>query len=85
MIYKHIKLWRFGNTWYVKHLGASTSVSRRWISAGEFDKLSLTLLDLKGGWTKESWVGRLRHIAYAGGWKKSVTHWGQADRQKGVL
>jgi hypothetical protein len=31
---------------------------------------------LKGAWTKERWGGRLRHIAYAGGWKKFDPLWG---------
>jgi radical SAM superfamily enzyme YgiQ (UPF0313 family) len=39
---------------------------------------------LKGGWTKESWAGRLRHIAYAGGWKKFEPMWDWVIRARRV-
>jgi radical SAM superfamily enzyme YgiQ (UPF0313 family) len=29
----------------------------------------------KGAWTKEGYAGRLRHLAYAGGWKKAEPLW----------
>jgi radical SAM superfamily enzyme YgiQ (UPF0313 family) len=30
---------------------------------------------LRGAWSKERWAERLRHVAYAGGWKKLDTWW----------
>lgn len=30
---------------------------------------------LRAAWTKEHWTGRLRHLAYAGGWKKLEGLW----------
>lgn len=30
---------------------------------------------LRGAWTKEAWAGRLRHAAYAAGWKKFEPLW----------
>jgi radical SAM superfamily enzyme YgiQ (UPF0313 family) len=30
---------------------------------------------LQGAWTKPDWTGRLRHLAYAGGWKKFEPVW----------
>jgi hypothetical protein len=39
---------------------------------------------LKGGSTKEDWAGRLRHIAYAGGWKKFEPMWDWVIRAKRV-
>jgi hypothetical protein len=29
----------------------------------------------RGAWTQERWVERLRHVAYAGGWKKFEPMW----------
>jgi hypothetical protein len=29
----------------------------------------------QGAWTQEKWGGRLRHVAYAGGWKKFEPMW----------
>ena len=29
----------------------------------------------RGAWTQESWADRLRHVAYAGGWKKFESMW----------
>ncbi len=37
---------------------------------------------LKGAWTKETWAGRLRHLAYAGGWKKFEPLWDFVIRAK---
>jgi radical SAM superfamily enzyme YgiQ (UPF0313 family) len=36
----------------------------------------------KGAWTKEAWAGRLRHLAYAGGWKKFEPLWDFVIRAK---
>ncbi len=30
---------------------------------------------VRGAWTKPNWAGRLRHLAYAGGWKKFEPFW----------
>ena len=38
----------------------------------------------KGAATKTDWAGRLRHMAYAGGWKKFEPMWDWAIRAKGV-
>jgi hypothetical protein len=37
---------------------------------------------LKGAWTKESSFGKLRHLAYAGGWKKFEPLWDWVIRAK---
>jgi radical SAM superfamily enzyme YgiQ (UPF0313 family) len=37
---------------------------------------------LKGAWAKEAWPERLRHIAYAGGWKKLEPLWDAIIRAK---
>jgi radical SAM superfamily enzyme YgiQ (UPF0313 family) len=39
---------------------------------------------LRGAWTKESAAGKLRHIAYAGGWKKFEPMWNWVIRAKRV-
>ncbi|MEN6520604.1 MAG: radical SAM protein [Armatimonadota bacterium] len=39
---------------------------------------------LKGAWTKTEWVNRLRHVAYAGGWKKMEWFWDIVVRAKQV-
>jgi len=39
---------------------------------------------LKGAWQKESWPGRLRHFAYAAGWKKFEFLWNFVIRTKQV-
>lgn len=39
---------------------------------------------LRGAWAKEDWSGRLRHIAYAGGWKKFEPLWDWVIRAKRV-
>ena len=39
---------------------------------------------LRGAWTKEDLAGRLRHIAYAGGWKKLEPLWVWVIRAKRV-
>ena len=39
---------------------------------------------LRGAWTKPSWVGRLRHLAYAGAWKKFEPVWDLIIRAKQV-
>jgi radical SAM superfamily enzyme YgiQ (UPF0313 family) len=39
---------------------------------------------LKGAWTKETIAGRLRHVAYAGGWKKLEPWWDWVIRAKRV-
>jgi radical SAM superfamily enzyme YgiQ (UPF0313 family) len=36
----------------------------------------------KGAWAKEDWLGRLRHIGYAGGWKKFEPLWDWVIRAK---
>jgi radical SAM superfamily enzyme YgiQ (UPF0313 family) len=36
----------------------------------------------RGAWTKEHWSKRLRHIAYAGGWKKFEPAWNWVIRAK---
>jgi radical SAM superfamily enzyme YgiQ (UPF0313 family) len=38
----------------------------------------------RGAWAKESWVERLRHMAYAGGWKKFEPMWDWAIRARRV-
>jgi radical SAM superfamily enzyme YgiQ (UPF0313 family) len=38
----------------------------------------------KGAWVKEGWPERLRHIAYAGGWKKLEPMWDRMIRLKRV-
>ncbi|MBN2001911.1 MAG: B12-binding domain-containing radical SAM protein [Anaerolineae bacterium] len=38
----------------------------------------------KGAWSKPDWAGRLRHIAYAGGWKKFEPLWDWVIRAKRV-
>src|SRR5581483_7910529 len=37
---------------------------------------------LRGAWTSESWYDRLRHVAYAGGWKKFEPMWDVVIRAK---
>ncbi len=37
-----------------------------------------------GAWSKPDWLGRLRHLAYAGGWKKFEPLWDAAIRLKHV-
>jgi radical SAM superfamily enzyme YgiQ (UPF0313 family) len=39
---------------------------------------------LRGAWTEESWHGKLRHVAYAGGWKKFEPMWDWVIRAKRV-
>jgi radical SAM superfamily enzyme YgiQ (UPF0313 family) len=39
---------------------------------------------LRGAWTKEEWGGKLRHLAYAGGWKKFEPLWDWVIRAKRV-
>ena len=39
---------------------------------------------LKGAWTKENAIGKLRHLAYAGGWKKFEPMWDWVIRTKRV-
>ena len=38
----------------------------------------------KGAWAKESFTGKLRHVAYAGGWKKFEPLWDWVIRAKRV-
>lgn len=38
----------------------------------------------RGAWTKPAWSGRLRHMAYAGGWKKFEPLWDWVIRAKQV-
>jgi len=38
----------------------------------------------KGAWTKPDWLGRLRHLSYAGGWKKFEPLWDWVIRAKRV-
>lgn len=38
----------------------------------------------RGAWTKADWQGRLRHLAYAGGWKKFEAAWDWVIRLKRV-
>jgi hypothetical protein len=39
---------------------------------------------VRAAWAKEDWFGRLRHIAYAGGWKKLEPVWGLIIRARQV-
>jgi len=39
---------------------------------------------LRGAWAKEEWSGRLRHLAYAAGWKKFEPLWDLAIRARRV-
>ncbi len=50
-----------------------------WRAYGEFYKWSSIF---KGAWAKEFWSARLRHIAYAGGWKKLEPMWDFIIRAK---
>ncbi|MGH9801383.1 MAG: B12-binding domain-containing radical SAM protein, partial [Blastocatellia bacterium] len=36
----------------------------------------------RGAWTKADWRGRLRHLGYAGGWKKFEPLWDWVIRAK---
>jgi radical SAM superfamily enzyme YgiQ (UPF0313 family) len=38
----------------------------------------------RGAWAKDGWVERLRHVAYAGGWKKFEPMWDWVIRVKRV-
>jgi len=38
----------------------------------------------RGAWTKEDYKARLRHVAYAGGWKKFEPVWDWVIRAKRV-
>ena len=38
----------------------------------------------RGAWTKPQWSGRLRHVAYAGGWKKFEPLWNVVIRARRV-
>ncbi len=38
----------------------------------------------KGAWTRPDWTGRLRHLAYAGGWKKFEPLWDWVIRARRV-
>ena len=38
----------------------------------------------RGAWAKDGWGERLRHVAYAGGWKKLEPLWGLVIRAKRV-
>jgi radical SAM superfamily enzyme YgiQ (UPF0313 family) len=40
---------------------------------------------VKGAWTKDAWLERLRHVAYAGGWKKFEPMWDWVIRAKRVM
>jgi len=39
----------------------------------------------RGAWTSESWHDRLRHVAYAGGWKKFQPMWNVVIRAKRAM
>lgn len=39
---------------------------------------------VKGAWAKDGWTERLRHIAYAGGWKKFEPFWDMVIRMRRV-
>ena len=39
----------------------------------------------RGAWAKEHWMERLRHVAYAGGWKKLEPVWSTVIRAKQVF
>jgi radical SAM superfamily enzyme YgiQ (UPF0313 family) len=39
---------------------------------------------LQGAWSKPGWAGRLRHLAYAGGWKKFEPLWDWVIRLRRV-
>jgi radical SAM superfamily enzyme YgiQ (UPF0313 family) len=39
---------------------------------------------VRGAWAKDDWAGRLRHVAYAGGWKKFEPLWDWVIRAKRV-
>jgi radical SAM superfamily enzyme YgiQ (UPF0313 family) len=39
---------------------------------------------VRGAWSKDDWMGRMRHVAYAGGWKKFEPLWDWAIRAKRV-
>ena len=39
---------------------------------------------LKGAWSKQEWTGRLRHFAYAAGWKKFESLWNFVIRARQV-
>lgn len=52
-----------------------------WHSYDEFYKWSAIF---KGAWTKDDWLSRMRHVAYAGGWKKCEPMWNWVIRAKRV-
>ena len=39
---------------------------------------------MRGAWTKDGWSERLRHIGYAGGWKKLEPAWDWVIRARRV-
>ena len=39
---------------------------------------------LRGAWAKSDWTGRLRHLAYAGGWKKLEPFWDRIIRARHI-
>jgi len=39
---------------------------------------------VRGAWTKHAWPARLRHLAYAGGWKKFEPLWDRVIRARRV-
>ncbi len=60
-------------------ISADTLEAGYWRAYREFYRWSSIF---KGAWTKEDWPGRLRHIGYAGGWKKFEPLWDWVIRAK---
>jgi radical SAM superfamily enzyme YgiQ (UPF0313 family) len=52
-----------------------------WRAYGEFYSWEAIL---RGAWAKDGWLDRLRHMAYAGGWKKFEPAWDWVIRARRV-
>lgn len=61
------------------HLSAEELVNGYWRAYREFYSWGNIF---QGAWTHEAWSERLRHVAYAGGWKKFETLWDVIIRAK---
>ena len=64
-----------------KHLRPEELEEGYWRAYKDFYRWSSML---RGAWTKPSWITRLRHLAYAGAWKKFEPLWDLIIRAKQV-
>jgi radical SAM superfamily enzyme YgiQ (UPF0313 family) len=64
-----------------KHLGPQQLEEGYWRAYRDFYRWGAIL---QGAWTKPLWAGRLRHLAYAGAWKKFEFLWDVIIRAKQV-